>query len=104
MARPHRAEGEAMSEQIGDVRHTKHTRVAHRCDWCGEWIQFGEPKASWRWKHDDESMTTVRVHQECYVASIQMDRRDLEDGWTPGQFARGCCCEHGNCECKVSDE
>lgn len=84
--------------QIGDVERIARSRKAKRCCWCDEMIGVGQPAIRWLWK-DGADIGAVRVHPECYAA---LQRRDLWDGeeWCPGEFSRGCCCEHGACECR----
>jgi hypothetical protein len=66
------------------------TRKAHQCAWCGEiipagtaeiwsrsYVQWGDPPQS-DW-----------MHPECFEAKQSMDYRDLDQGWTPGDFERG---------------
>lgn len=81
--------------QIGDVVHVAHCRKAKLCDWCGEMIEVGKPAVRWLWK-DAAFIATTRVHLECYTGGV-CQHPDGE--WTPGDFARGCLCEHGACEC-----
>lgn len=60
-------------------------RSQHRCDWCWERINLGEPYRRYRYFADGD-VGTVRMHPECYDAMQQAAR---EEGgwieWTPGQ-------------------
>lgn len=66
-------------------------RKRHRCDWCWERIEVGQPYKRWRW-YDSGDASTVRVHPECSDAISACDPRDMEDGWMPGDNPRGCNC------------
>ena len=60
-----------------DVRNVKHARKQHRCHWCGEMINIGDPYSRW---FDYDVALTVKVHPECFDAM------------------KGCCSEW---ECEV---
>ena len=91
-----------MSEAIGEPRHTKKTRRARHCDWCGEMIEVGQPKVSWLWK-DVAGIAEVRMHPECSDACAQ-EAREEGSGYvfSAHEHARGCCCERGACRCDKS--
>lgn len=69
-------------------------RKQHRCDWCGECVEVGQPYKRWRWFDGGEAMT-VRVHPECKDA---LDEAAHEEGgtieFTPFDNPRGCNCGH----------
>ena len=53
-----------MSEVV--IGHTivKKARKRHKCFWCGELIQLGEPYSYWGWASDG-SVERIKVHPEC---------------------------------------
>lgn len=63
-------------------------RKPHRCTWCGEVIEVGQPYE--RWMSVDDFMQTNKAHPECVIA---MNRLAKEEGGTtefePGSFKRG---------------
>lgn len=64
-------------------------RKPHRCVWCAERINAGEP-AQYRAYKFDGDLGSDWMHPECYGAMQRFpDQTDLMDGWTPGDFARG---------------
>lgn len=92
-----------MSGVIGDVRTVAKSRKAKRCDWCDEMIEVDQPKVSWMWK-DGGDVHSVKMHPECYGASV--DTLDSDDNYefTPGDYSRGCGCLNGACECDPSSD
>jgi hypothetical protein len=52
---------------IGTTTRTKASRKAKRCSWCGETIQIGQPKVSFRGLEDGE-FYTLHQHPECHDA------------------------------------
>jgi hypothetical protein len=52
---------------IGTTTHTKASRKAKRCWWCGEAINIGERKVSFRGLEDGE-FYTLHYHPECHTA------------------------------------
>lgn len=80
----------------------KAAKKAHTCEWCGERINVGESYVRYRWFHDGEAGTN-RMHPECDGACNEAARQ--EGGFiefTPGEYARGCQCERGRCECRAA--
>lgn len=81
---------------IGEIE-TQVARKQYRCWWCGEHIEPGESYVRWRWK-DSKFLLTIKTHPECRDAWDELSTDD--DGTIEqGDYARGCLCEHGNCEC-----
>jgi len=64
------------------------TRKPHRCEWCDEQIEAGT-KARRRVYVLNGDLADGRMHPECYAASLTLEWFELEDGWTPGDYARG---------------
>lgn len=75
-------------------QHIKAARKRHRCDWCGERIEIGDPYTRYRW-FDSGDAGTVRMHPECNAA--MNDEITLQGGgsieFAPGDFPRGCNCD-----------
>lgn len=92
-----------MSSVIGDIRHVAKSRKARRCSWCDEMIEVGQPKATWLWK-DGGDVGEVRMHPECYEASVKTLNHVDGYEFTPGSYSRGCGCENGACECDTGGE
>lgn len=64
-------------------------RKSHRCAWCAERINAGEP-AQYRAYVFDGDFNADWMHPECRDAMARYpDQTDLMDGWSPGDFARG---------------
>jgi hypothetical protein len=79
----------------------KAARKPYRCDWCDERIEVGGSYVRWRY-FDARDAVTCRLHPECRAAQNRWVREDSSwnTEWTPGDFARGCTCAAGNCECQ----
>jgi len=92
-----------VSSVIGDIRHVAKSRKARRCSWCDEMIEVGQPKATWLWK-DGGDVGEVRMHPECYEASVKTLNHVDGYEFTPGSYSRGCGCENGACECDTGGE
>jgi hypothetical protein len=74
------------------VEQIKKARKRHRCDWCWEFIDQGQPYHRWRW-FDGSEASTVRVHPECDEARLEMHAQDRYfEEWMPGDNPRGCTC------------
>lgn len=63
-------------------------RKRHSCGWCSEPIEIGM-QAQYRAYVFDGDFGSDHMHTECAAAMHKADNRDLEDGWTPGDYARG---------------
>ncbi|MCC7374284.1 MAG: hypothetical protein IT581_06495 [Verrucomicrobiales bacterium] len=65
------------------------TRKPHRCDWCGEWIPEHHQMVRASGRHED--FWTAKLHPECWRAEqvFWLTKADLDDGWAPGDAARG---------------
>lgn len=84
---------------IGDIDRIAHARKRKQCDWCGEWIEIGDPACRYLWK-DGADLLPCRMHPECFGASCDATSEfgyDYE--FQPGQFSRGCSCDRGRCRC-----
>lgn len=92
-----------MGESFGCT--TQKARKEYDCFWCGEKITPGWFYTKWAWKYDDGDVETLRVHAECKCA---WDDASDREGWyyetMPYEHDRGCCCEHGRCECGLTRE
>lgn len=66
-----------MSHQ-GDTEFIAAARKPHRCDWCGQAIEAGQPYARWRWFNGGDA-GTCRTHPECRAALDEAVRE--EGGW-----------------------
>lgn len=75
---------------------TRKACKAHRCSWCGEFIEAGTTYVGWTWF--DPAPETVRVHHECNEAISDLPSGDT---WEPWHYERGCTCAKGECEPKV---
>ena len=84
--------------EVSPVRNVKHTRKQHRCDWCWEIIEKGEPCKTWFTYGENVS---ARMHLECFDASQKADLDD-EELPPPGTYRRGCWCGENleHCTCK----
>jgi len=72
----------------------KAAQKPHRCDWCAEHIDVGQPYSRYRWYGNGDAVT-VKMHPECLTAMHELSR--LEGGeieFSPGDSPRGCCCGH----------
>lgn len=63
-------------------------RKDYSCEWCAEKIIKGE-KHFQRTYIFDGDFNNGRMHLECESAMYEIPRDYLEDGWTPGDYARG---------------
>lgn len=82
----------------------KAARKRHQCDWCNERIEVGGSYVRYLWK-DAGDVQPTKLHPECRSAVSAMARLEGSNfEWTPGEFARGCCCESGACECPSQRE
>jgi len=64
------------------------TRTRHWCEWCNEPIASGEP-SQYREYLLDGAFVRGWMHPECHFAMAQVERYELDDGWTPGDYPRG---------------
>lgn len=61
-------------------------RKRHRCAWCGEWCEVGQP-AQYRAYIFEGGFNSDYMHTVCYTA---MSKSDLgSDGFQCGEFKRG---------------
>lgn len=78
----------------------KASRKRRQCDWCGEWVEIGEPYRAYSYR-DEGEQCRVTMHPECCEA---MQRLSIENrgwiDWGPGEFSRGCNCQSGDCKCQ----
>lgn len=74
----------------------KAARKTHRCNWCNEDIEAGQPYVRQRNK-DGADVWTWKAHPECYAASSTLDQFDRE--MVAGEdCTRGCTCPKGSHE------
>lgn len=66
----------------------KHTRKIHSCGWCAKRIEAGS-SAEYSSGIFDGDFWAHHVHPECAAARDSLTYRELEDGWCPGDYARG---------------
>ena len=64
------------------------SKKEHSCEWCAEKILIGE-KCFYRAYISDRDFMHGRMHIECEEAMLTVDHRELEDGWSPGDYKRG---------------
>jgi hypothetical protein len=66
----------------------KKTRTPHVCGWCEKIIESGSVA-----EHSsgifDGGFWSQHLHPECAAAKDSLSYSKLEDGWCPGDFARG---------------
>jgi hypothetical protein len=62
-------------------------RKRHRCDWCCEWCEPGEP-AHYRVSIFDGDFCAGYLHPECHEAMVKSDWSEYEE-FTPGDQKRG---------------
>ena len=82
---------------------TQRARKVHRCWWCAERIEVGSTYVKWTTLdgtsfRDTYAWLTVKCHPECDAAWGTLNSIDAEEV-NFGDYARGCTCEHGRCEC-----
>jgi len=68
----------------GNVKTRKH----HCCEWCDEKIDIGS-MAYHRVYIWENEFRNGYMHTECKEAMDTVDYRELEEGWTPGDYGRG---------------
>lgn len=79
-------------------------RKRHQCDWCNERIEVGDSYVRYLWLDAAGDAQPTKLHPECRRAVSAMARQEGSNfEWTPGDFARGCCCASGACECEPSE-
>ena len=87
-----------MSDIFHETNVTR-SRMPRQCSWCAQPIEIGQPYRGYSWR-DGTDYGREFMHPECYAA---MERLLETEGpwllWSPGDFARGCECESGRCEC-----
>jgi hypothetical protein len=89
-ASPPRAEGAANVSHSTEVQHITAAVKSHRCSWCDQRIEAGQPYKRYRW-FDGGEAETCRLHPECFDA-MEIDC-ELNGGWiewTPGQERPEC--------------
>lgn len=82
-----------------DVQRVKAARKPHRCYWCGERIEAGQPYL--RWFSRSDGPYTTRVHPECEAAwqrAIKLDD-EYRYGVHEATHTRGCICDKGDLKC-----
>lgn len=64
------------------------TRKNHSCGWCAKRIEAGSAAhySTGIWEGD---FFAQYMHPECAHVLAKMKYREIEDGWSPGDFARG---------------
>lgn len=70
----------------------KAARKDHRCTWCGQKIDAGQPYERWRWYSDDGEADTCKMHPECVAALDAQIAYDGDNEFMPYGNARGCTC------------
>lgn len=74
------------------VENVKAAKKQHRCDWCPEKIEAGQPYARYRWFGDD-GPAVVKMHPECYDAMQECAREEGgEFEFSLHESPRGCSC------------
>lgn len=68
----------------------KAAKKNHRCSWCGQQIDTGQPYERWRW-FDGGDASTVKVHPECCLAVDEWAQAGGEE-FSMGDSPRGCTC------------
>lgn len=66
----------------------KKTRKHHFCGWCAKRIEPGSTTEYSAGVFDGD-FWHHHMHPECVAARDSMTYRELEEGWSPGDFARG---------------
>ena len=56
-----------MSEAVIGYTIGKKARKRHKCFWCGDPIQLGEPYSYWGWASDG-GVERIKVQPECEIA------------------------------------
>ena len=61
------------------VKQIKSSRKRHRCQWCSDFIEIGQPKTTqaWVWEGD---FNFRRTHPECHEAQEKWVRMAYEGG------------------------
>lgn len=79
-----------MSAEFFTVAEVKASRKAHRCYWCLQMIEVGQPKVTTSGKFEGDFLFT-RFHPECYKALERWQRENPEDDYWPdeGTMKRG---------------
>jgi hypothetical protein len=71
-----------------DIETIKSAKNHHRCSWCNGRIDAGTGYSRYRF-YDGGDAGTVKLHPECFEASLDLER---EDTFRPGDNPRGCSC------------
>ena len=63
-------------------------RVTHPCSWCSECIEIGEkvPYRTYVW---EDRIASEWMHPECREAMRRVPYQEIEEGYYPGDYARG---------------
>ncbi len=78
-----------MSYEELDVRDVKKTRKSHRCVWCGQVIEVGQP-ATYRTCVYEGDFQAGYFHPECWDASTRTAIAIKEEfEFCPGEWERG---------------
>jgi hypothetical protein len=80
--------------QTTETRQVK-ARKRHRCDWCGQHIEVGEIHPVYT-AFFEGTATRIRMHAECRKAMDAVTAKEGWIEWMPGDYTRGCTCEHGD--------
>jgi hypothetical protein len=77
--------------------HRARKTLKHKCWWCGEPVTAGHQYRAWCWYEDGKSLA-MTVHVECAAAWDRLPPGDGDEvGF--GDYARGCNCANGECQC-----
>jgi hypothetical protein len=66
----------------------KKTRKVHSCDWCGKRIEAGSA-TEYQAGVFEGDFFAGHLHPECAAAKDSLPWQELQDGWMPGDWARG---------------
>ena len=68
-------------------KYIKAARLSHRCSWCGQPIDIGQPYIRWRYFGDEP--TTCKVHPECHEVIMEDAYEWGNEEWTLYDHPRG---------------
>lgn len=82
-------------------REIKAIRKTRNCIWCSEPIILGTSAVDVFCHMDGMDPTFGAMHPECFTGGWEKEDWDACDYmFDKGYYHRGCCCEHGNCDCE----